>query len=234
MRCGRTMSHCGSRARVLCSHPCADGAASAPSTGPRRPAHPCPPRSPGSPARSSACFVVGGEHPVGHRVDASSDTRVPCDGVAQTSVEMRCLAADHDTERDDGVVVAEPIPVPPPGFRWRRAREPRSAPGIPASSATLRAPSSNALQILACQVPGHDGQGQLQASMAGSSGIPPEAPLIRAPRGASQRSPDVAWLHRLLSEVPSPTGRGPSGRVLGHQVADVLGVGSHRQRHPPR
>src|SRR4051794_37631038 len=92
--------------------------------------------------------------------------------------------------------------------------------GTPESSATRRAPSSSALQILACQVLATIASDTSEASISGKSGTP-APPLIAALRKRcsrrSQRSAEIAGYELVVVVESGQVVTHPV--ALGHQVA---------------
>src|SRR5690242_17560452 len=98
---------------------------------------------------------------------------------------------------------------------------------MPASTATLRAPSNSASQIFSCQVLATMASVKPDAFSSGRTGTP--APPLNALRPGRSQGPAEFPGHRFVVIVE--TGQVVAHPVtLGHQVADVLRIGAHRQR----
>src|SRR5690625_3610077 len=100
---------------------------------------------------------------------------------------------------------------------------------IPARAATAVAPASSASQMVVCQVLATIPSRSPAASNSGRSGTP-APPLIGGAPLPSQRPAQIAGQRQVFAVVePGQVVTHPV--ALGFQVADVLGVGPHRQRY---
>src|ERR1700679_4182324 len=99
----------------------------------------------------------------------------------------------------------------------------------PHSSAILWAPASNASHICLCHVLTTIANVSAEASCDAMSGTP--APLIYAALH-SQCTAEFTWQIHGFVIIVEPDQVVTHPVALGHQVADVLRVDAHRQRHP--